>query len=159
MQSAFILSRSEDASARLEAETAFDDPLVMARHVAAGRAIEGRVVGRDLDHQAQGPKRMVQRPLLEVMPDDEVLVPQGTEVTLASDVRVGGRIAHVPENFGDVLVIQIDRGHRGGIMPEIGDHGCFATFAMPTYYPSTLPDEIPWTHSLPNVSDELEGTA
>lgn len=152
IQSARLLAASEEAAAAVEADMAFDDPLVMARHVAAGAAIEGTVIGRDDDHRVPGPSgRRNRRPLLRIRCDDAVLLPVGTELTWAGDTRVQGVIPDPPA--GDVLTIMVTAGMRVGAVPSRGDHGFFASFSRPTRYPSTLPDSVPWTHLMPTPPD------
>lgn len=154
IQAARLLNASEDAANDIAAAMAFDDPLVMARHIAAGVAIEGTIVRRDDTHRIPGRTgRMNARPLIEMRCDDEVLLPVGTELTWGADTRVSGVIRRVPSGPGDLLQIMVTAGMNTGAMPGPGDHGCFATFSSPVRYPSTLPDTVPWTHVLPAPPD------
>lgn len=150
IQSARLLNASEDAAAVVEAAMALDDPLVMARYVAAGTAIEGTVVDRDDKHYLLSAKgRRTSRPIIELAPDDDVLLPVGTELTWASDTRISGVIHRLPVSPGDPIEVMVTAGMRTGALPGRDDHGCFTTLAPPTRYPDTLPDTVPWTHALP----------
>ena len=98
IQSARLLGATEEAVAEVEAAMALDDPLVMARHVVVGDAIEGRIIERDDAHRELGPsgRRIVARPIVKTVPDDEVLQPVGTRLVWAPDPRVRGEIYRVP---------------------------------------------------------------
>jgi hypothetical protein len=157
VQSARLLHASEHAAAEVEAAMALDDPLVMARHIVGGIAVEGTVVGCDDSHTVQGPVRRVRRPILRLVPHEPVLLPMGTSVTWAADTRVSGDIISLPTNDGDPLEIMITTGMRTGGVPVTGVHGCFTTMKPPTRYPDTVPDQVPWTHTVPiPVDPEVE---
>ena len=153
---ASLISTSEEAVAEVKASMAFDDPLVMARYIVAGEAIQGCIVDRDDTHSELGPsgRRRVTRPIVEVAPADEVLQPVGTKVVWASDTRVRGEIYRLPVAADDRLVIVITNGMRTGAMPRPGESGCFTTLAPAIRYPQTLPDAVPWTHALPTPPDD-----
>lgn len=154
IQSARLLAASEDAAAAVQADMAFDDPLVMARHVAAGAAIEGTVTGRDDDHRVRSPAgRRNRHPLIYVRCDEDVLLPVGTELTWVADTRIRGVISELPKTPADDLTIMVTAGMRTGALPGPADHGCFASFRPPTRYPDTMPDNVPWTHVLPAPPD------
>lgn len=150
IQAARLLNASEDAAAGVEAAMALDDPMVMARHIAAGAAIEGTVIDRDDTHYLLSAKgRRNSRPIIELTPDDDVLLPVGTELTWASDTRIRGVIHRLPVNASNPVEVMVTAGMRTGALPGPGDHGCFTTLAPPERYPDTLPDTVPWTHVLP----------
>jgi hypothetical protein len=157
VQSARLLDATENAAAEVQAAMALDDPLVMARYVAAGEAIEGTVVDRDDAHFELGPsgKRQVERPIIKLAADDAVLQPVGTRVVWVPDLRVRGEIHRLPITDDGAVEIKITNGMRTGAMPGRGDRGCFTTIAPPTRYPHTVPDTVPWTHALPvpQISD------
>lgn len=156
VQSARLLHASEHAAADVEAAMALDDPLVMARHIVGGIAVEGTIIGRDDSHRVQGPVRRVRRPILRLAPNEPVLLPVGTSVTWASDTRVSGDIISLPSDDGRPLEIMITSGMRTGSVPVTGVHGCFTTVKPPIRYPDTVPDQVPWTHTLP-IPDDPEG--
>jgi hypothetical protein len=141
------LGINEEALAQLEVAMALDDPLVMARHVAAGNAIEGTVVARDDSNQVVGPTgRRRSRPIITLRADEPVLQPLGTELVWAADVRVRGEICGLPLGPGDPITIMVTAGMRAGDVPLPGQRGIFTTLIPPNHYPDTVPDEVPWTH-------------
>lgn len=153
VQSARLLSQAEAATAAVKASMAFDDPLIMARAIADGTAIEGVVVQRDDSHRVPGPSgtRMVKRPLITIRPHEPCLQPIDTGVTLAGDTRVKGRIISLTDE--GLIVIMISAGMRAGSLPSVGDDACLATFEPPTRYPDTFPGDVPWTHRLPEPQE------
>lgn len=158
IQSARLLGDTEDAAAGLAAAMAIDDPLVMARSIAAGDAVEGLVIERDDSHFEMGPsgRRRVSRPIIRMAADDPLIQPIGTSMIWAADTRVRGEIHRLPEQPGDPVEIKIIGGMRNGALPNVGDRGCFTTLVPPTRYGDTLPETAPWTHTLPQPV-EVEG--
>ena len=153
IQSARLLAQSEAAAAELAADMAFDDPLVMARAVAAGTAIEGIVIDRDDTHRRPGPsgRRMVSRPLVRLRPHEDCLQPIGTTLTWSVNTKVSLVIMDIADD--GIVTVTVTAGMRSPL-PEVGDEVCFATFSPPRYYPDTLPTDVPWTHQLPAPPDE-----
>ncbi len=153
IQAARLLAYSEAAAAELAADMAFDDPLVMARAVAAGTAIEGTVVDRDDTNRQLGPsgRRRVRRPLLTLRPYEESLQPVGTTLYWASNASVELTLTDLTDD--GTIVLTVTRGMNSPL-PEVGDEVCLATFSRPRYYPDTLPGDVPWTHLLPAPPEE-----
>lgn len=148
VQNARLLSLNEDVQAQLEVAMAFDDPLVMARHIAAGDAIEGEVVELDSSNFVLGPTgHRRSRPIITVIPDDEVLLPIGTEVAWADDARIRGEISRLPSTDAN-LEVTISAGMRSASLPIPGTRGIFTALIPPARYPETVPDEVPWTHGV-----------
>jgi hypothetical protein len=149
VQNARLLTLNEDVQAQFEVAVAFDDPLVMARHVAAGDAIEGEVVSLDRSNFVLGPTgHSRSRPIISITPDDEVLLPVGTEVVWADDARIRGEISRLPSTDG-TLEVTVNAGMRSASMPNPGTRGIFSALIPPARYPETVPDEVPWTHGIP----------
>lgn len=153
IQSARLLAQSEAAAATLAADMAFDDPLVMARAVADGMAIEGIVIERDDTHRRPGPsaRRMVTRPLIRLRPHEDCLQPIGTTLTWSTNTGVELEITNIADD--GVVTLTVTAGMRSPL-PEVGDDVCLAAFSPPRYYPDTLPTDVPWTHRLPAPPDE-----
>lgn len=153
VQSARLLAQSELAAAALAADMAFDDPLVMARAVASGMAIEGIVIDRDDTHRRPGPsgRRMVTRPLIRLRAHEDCLQPIGTTLTWAANPSVKLAITDIADD--GVVTLTVTVGMRSPL-PEVGDEVCLATFSPPRFYPDTLPIDVPWTHRLPAPPDE-----
>lgn len=156
VQNARLLNLNEDVNTQFEVAMAFDDPLVMARHVAAGDAIEGEVVGVDNSHFILGPTgHRRSRPIITVIADDEVLLPVGTELVWADDARIRGEISHLPSTDG-ILEVTINSGMRSTSLPTPGTRGIFTALIPPARYPETVPDEVPWTHDTPTPERGFE---
>ncbi|CAL9563197.1 hypothetical protein SUDANB145_04666 [Streptomyces sp. enrichment culture] len=148
------LATREREQARLDAQEALDDPLVMAGRRLAGEAFTGEVTDVVMTY-SEG-RRPSPRPLVTVRTDDR---PQ-----LAERVKVyrslGGKpqAAEYVEQAGEgVLVLRIvDKMGRGkepepGSVPEKGDLVCFTLFEHEQRGGAKLPDAeaTPWTHGGP----------
>lgn len=148
------LATREREQARLEAQEALDDPLVMAGRRLAGEAFAGEVV--DVVMAYSEGKRPSPRPLVTVRTDDRP--------HLAERARAYRSLAGKPQSAelvgyeaDDVLVLRIvDKMGRGkepepGSVPEKGDRICFTLFEHEQRGGAKLPDpeETPWTHGGP----------
>ncbi|MFH8340377.1 hypothetical protein [Streptomyces sp. AM6-12] len=148
------LAAREREQARLEAQEALDDPLVMAGRRLAGEAFAGEVTEVVMAY-SEG-KRPSPRPLVTVRTDDR---PQ-----LAERVRVyrslGGRpqsAEFVERAAEDAVVLRVlDKMGRGrepepGSVPEKGERVCFTLFEHEQRGGAKLPDpeQTPWTHGGP----------
>ncbi|GGW51983.1 hypothetical protein [Streptomyces griseoloalbus] len=155
------LATREREQARLEAQEALDDPLVMAGRRLAGEAFAGEVV--DVVMAYSESKRPSPRPLVTVRTDDSPHLgerarayrslggkPQTAEFAGYEDGPGG-------EGGGTLLVLRImDRMGRGkepeeGSVPEKGDRVCFTLFEHEPRGGAKLPEseETPWTHGGP----------
>jgi hypothetical protein len=121
IQSARLLARSEEASAAVMAEMAFDDPLIMARAVASGTAVDGTVVAVNATNRRPGPsgRRLVARPLVQVRPYELCLQPIGTVVTSAANPKLRLTVTDVA---GDGLLTLMITGGVRSLLPEAGQH-------------------------------------
>ncbi len=147
------LASREREQARLEAQEALDDPLVMAGRRLAGEAFAGEVI--DVVMAYSEGKRPSPRPLVTVRTDDR---PQ-----LGERVRVYRSLGGKPQSAefvsadGDLLVLRVlDKMGRGkepevGSVPEKGDRLLYTLFEHEQRGGAKLPDpeQTPWTHGGP----------
>ncbi|MBW5484330.1 hypothetical protein [Streptomyces bambusae] len=170
------LAVRETEQARLDAQEALDDPLVMAGRRLAGEAFEGEVTEVVMEWTES--KRPSPRPLVTVATQD---VPQlaeagGGKVYRAVDgkaqsaefvgyVGPAGSVTAAPAagpagvapQEGALLVLRLlDRMGRGrepepGSVPEKGDRVCWTLFEHDARGGPKLPDpeHTPWTHGGP----------
>ncbi|MFD0544071.1 hypothetical protein ACFQ1B_14410 [Streptomyces mexicanus] len=157
------LAAREREQARLDAQEALDDPLVMAARRLAGEAFAGEVV--DVVMAYSEGKRPSPRPLVTVRTDDRPHLaerarvyrslggrPQSAEcVAVEEDGADGGARA------GTLIVLRVlDKMGRGkepepGSVPEKGDRVCFTLFEHEQRGGPKLPEpeDTPWTHGGP----------
>lgn len=159
------LAAREREQARLDAQEALDDPLVMAGRRLAGEAFAGEVT--DVVSAYSEGKRPSPRPLVTVRTEDLPHLGERTKVYRS----LGGRpqsaefVGHEEGDGteggtgdGSVLVVLrvLDKMGRGkepepGSVPEKGDRVCFTLFEHDQRGGPKLPDpeETPWTHGGP----------
>ncbi|MFH0519626.1 hypothetical protein ACHBTE_20950 [Streptomyces sp. M41] len=154
------LAAREREQARLEAQEALDDPLVMAGRRLAGEAFAGEVV--DVVMAYSEGKRPSPRPLVTVRTDDRPQPAERAKVFRS----LGGKpqsaefvgYAGAPDDDGGALLVLrvLDKMGRGkepeeGSVPEKGDLVCFTLFEHEQRGGAKLPDpeETPWTHGGP----------
>ncbi|WP_030185632.1 hypothetical protein [Streptomyces sp. NRRL S-813] len=174
------LATREREQARLDAQEALDDPLVMAGRRLAGEAFAGEVT--DVAMAYSEGRRPSPRPLVTVRTDDRPHLgerarayrslggkPQSAEfVGFAEDgaPEEGGPEADGPEAGGSLIVLRIlDKMGRGkepeaGSVPEKGDHLCFTLFEHEQRGGAKLPDpeQTPWTHGGPPGEESVPET-
>ncbi|WP_367322857.1 hypothetical protein [Streptomyces sp. HUAS ZL42] len=148
------LAGREREQARLEAQEALDDPLVMAGRRLAGEAFAGEVT--DVVMAYSEGKRPSPRPLVTVRTDDRPHLGERAKVyrSLAGKPQAA---EYVGTEGDGVLVLRIvDKMGRGkepetGSVPEKGDQVCFTLFEHEQRGGAKLPDpeETPWTHGGP----------
>ncbi|MET9500936.1 hypothetical protein ABZY42_04205 [Streptomyces sp. NPDC006622] len=157
------LATREREQARLEAQEALDDPLVMAGRRLAGEAFAGEVVDVVMAY-GEG-KRPSSRPLVTVRTDDrphlgervKVFRSLGGKPQAAEFVRRDGPDGpDGPEDEGLLVLRIVDKMGRGkepedGSVPEKGDRVCFTLFEHEQRGGAKLPDpeDTPWTHGGP----------
>ncbi len=163
------LATREREQARLEAQEALDDPLVMAGRRLSGEAFAGEVTDVVMTY-SEG-KRPSPRPLVTVRTDDRPQLgervkvyrslggkPQSAEFVRHEDVgheAVGHEDG--PGAEGSVIVLRVlDKMGRGkepeaGSVPEKGDLVVFTLFEHEQRGGAKLPDadQTPWTHGGP----------
>jgi hypothetical protein len=162
------LATREREQARLEAQEALDDPLVMAGRRLAGEAFAGEVT--DVVMAYSEGKRPGPRPLVTVRTDDRPHLAERTKVyrSLGGKPQAADFVEYVEYSEGSYeedgadaggvsLVLRIvDKMGRGkepetGSVPEKGDLVCFTLFEHEQRGGAKLPDpeDTPWTHGGP----------
>ncbi|WP_171114014.1 MULTISPECIES: hypothetical protein [Streptomyces] len=155
------LAAREREQARLEAQEALDDPLVMAGRRLSGEAFAGEVT--DVVMAYSEGKRPSPRPLVTVRTDDRPHLGERAKVyrSLGGKPQSAEFVGYEAEGAGDdegsLVVLRIlDKMGRGkepeaGSVPEKGDAVCFTLFEHEQRGGAKLPDpeETPWTHGGP----------
>lgn len=161
------LASRESAQARLEAQEALDDPLVLAGRRLAGEAFVGVVTEVEMAYSES--KRPSPRPLVTVRTDERPHLGERTKVyrSLEGKPQTAEFVAYVSEGSegpdgGSVdeeilLVLRItDRMGRGkepapGSVPGPGDRIAWTLFEHDQRGGPKLPDpeDTPWTHGGP----------
>ncbi|MGW2208166.1 hypothetical protein [Streptomyces sp. NPDC001781] len=151
------LAGREREQARLEAQEALDDPLVMAARRLAGEALAGEVTEVVMAY-SEG-RRPSPRPLVTVRTGDRPHLGERVKVYRSLNGRPQtaefAGYEGAPED--GVLVLRImDKMGRGkepeaGSVPEKGDTVCFTLFEHEQRGGAKLPDpeQTPWTHGGP----------
>ncbi|MFF9326536.1 hypothetical protein ACF1AY_17730 [Streptomyces sp. NPDC014776] len=148
------LAAREREQARLEAQQALDDTLVMAGRRLAGEAFAGEVT--DVTMAYSEGKRPSPRPLVTVRTDDRPHLGERAKVYRS----LGGRPQTAEfvraEEEGLFVLRILDKMGRGkepeeGSVPEKGDRVCFTLFEHEQRGGAKLPDpeDTPWTHGGP----------
>ncbi|BBC33464.1 Membrane protein [Streptomyces graminofaciens] len=155
------LAAREREQARLDAQEALDDPLVMAGRRLTGEAFAGEVT--DVVMAYSEGKRPSPRPLVTVRTQDRPHLGERAKVFRSLGGKpqtaefVGYEAADGDGPDGGLLVLRImDKMGRGkepeaGSVPEKGDLLCFTLFEHDQRGGAKLPDpeETPWTHGGP----------
>ncbi|MEU2437699.1 hypothetical protein ACFY9A_31730 [Streptomyces rubradiris] len=148
------LATREREQARLEAQEALDDPLVMAGRRLAGEAFAGEVT--DVVMAYSEGKRPSPRPLVTVRTDDRPHLAERARVYRSLDGRPQSAEFVGYEADGVLTLRVLDRMGRGkepepGSVPHKGDRICFTLFEHEQRGGAKLPDpeETPWTHGGP----------
>ncbi|GHJ99107.1 hypothetical protein ACWEWI_32885 [Streptomyces sp. NPDC003753] len=148
------LATREREQARLDAQEALDDPLVMAGRRLAGEAFAGEVTEVVMAY-SEG-KRPSPRPLVTVRTEDRPHLGERTKVyrSLGGKPQAAEFVGH--EGDGLLVLRIVDKMGRGkepeaGSVPEKGDHVCFTLFEHEQRGGAKLPDpeDTPWTHGGP----------
>lgn len=149
------LATREREQARLDAQEALDDPLVMAGRRLAGEAFAGEVIDVVMAYsEGKSPRP---RPLVTVRTDDRPHLGERVKVfrSLGGKPQSAEFVGH--EEDGALVVLRVvDKMGRGkepetGSLPEKGDRICFTLFEHEQRGGAKLPDqeETPWTHGGP----------
>ncbi|MBN0045784.1 hypothetical protein JS756_17055 [Streptomyces actuosus] len=165
------LAAREREQARLEAQEALDDPLVMAGRRLAGEAFAGEVT--DVVMTWSEGQRPAPRPLVTVRTDDRPHLAGCTKVyrSLGGKAQTAEFVGHAGGDHGEgggggpggtgtddgpVVLRIVDRMGRGkepveGSVPVKGDRLCFTLFEHEQRGGAKLPDpeDTPWTHGGP----------
>ncbi|MCC9703988.1 hypothetical protein E4N62_01130 [Streptomyces sp. MNU76] len=161
------LAAREREQARLDAQEALDDPLVMAGRRLSGEAFAGEVV--DVVMAYSEGKRPSPRPLVTLRTRDRPHLGERAKVyrSLGGKPQTAEFVGHEPggpdepgeaADAGETLLVLriMDKMGRGkepevGSVPEKGDRLCFTLFEHDQRGGPKLPDpeETPWTHGGP----------
>ncbi|WP_159767753.1 hypothetical protein [Streptomyces sp. HM190] len=156
------LAAREREQARLDAQEALDDPLVMAGRRLSGEAFAGEVTDVVMAY-GEG-KRPSPRPLVTVRTRDRPHLGERVKVyrSLGGKPQTAEFVAAEDQggdtDGGEVLLVLriMDKMGRGkepevGSVPEKGDRVCFTLFEHDQRGGAKLPDpeDTPWTHGGP----------
>ncbi|MFF5469813.1 hypothetical protein [Streptomyces achromogenes] len=148
------LATREREQARLEAQEALDDPLVMAGRRLAGEAFAGEVT--DVVMAYSEGRRPSPRPLVTLRTDDRPHLAERARVYRSLDGRPQSAEFVGYETDGVLTLRVLDRMGRGkepepGSVPREGDRICFTLFEHEQRGGAKLPDpeDTPWTHGGP----------
>ncbi len=154
------LAVREREQARLEAQEALDDPLVMAGRRLAGEAFAGEVT--DVVMAYSEGKRPAPRPLVTVRTDDRPHLARRAKVYRSLGGKPQAAEFAGQEGEGVFVLRIVDRMGRGrepepGSVPEKGDRVCFTLFEHEQRGGPKLPDpeRTPWTHGGPPGEDPV----
>jgi hypothetical protein len=147
-QAAFTLRRLEEATRRVEAEEACDDPLRMAADILEHKAVRGRVVRVDTEHRELAERKMVKRPLLNIESGEPCLMPAGKQLWWTGHARGPGYAVEevTPAPGGGTRVVLKLLTSARVALPAVGDEACFSVHSTEERYTGKLPEDIPWTH-------------
>ncbi|UGY91571.1 hypothetical protein [Streptomyces gobiensis] len=148
------LATRERDQARLAAQEALDDPLVMAGRRLAGDAFAGEVVAVEMAYSAKGRPR----PLVTVRTEDSPYLDAGTEVYRPlAGARTPQKAEFVASPGAGLLTVRLTSGMgsgktaKPGTVPAEGDRLCWTLFEHAprgrTGFPE--PEDTPWTHGGP----------
>jgi hypothetical protein len=154
------LGQLEREHAEYEAQTAFDDPLVLANQRVRGEAFVGRVVTVERARRRENTPggRLVTRPLVEVLTVDPVRLAEAATVeSPARRGQVGEVLGVRPGADGLVVTLELAGGiGRGkvpppGSVPELGETVTYTSLRVEGGFPVSLPgkEDTPWTHGGP----------
>ncbi|MFB7595150.1 hypothetical protein [Streptomyces sp. NPDC056160] len=149
------LATREREQARLDAQEALDDPLVMAGRRLAGEAFAGEVT--DVTMAYSEGKRPSPRPLVTVRTDDRPHLGERVRTYRSLGGRPQSAEVVACEEDSTLIVLRVlDKMGRGkepeaGSVPEKGDRVCFTLFEHEQRGGPKLPDpdNTPWTHGGP----------
>ncbi|WP_030751039.1 hypothetical protein [Streptomyces sp. NRRL S-31] len=148
------LATREREQARLDAQEALDDPLVMAGRRLAGEAFAGEVT--DVVMAYSDGRRPSPRPLVTVRTEDRPHLAERAKVyrSLGGKPQSAEFVGY--DGDGALVLRVLDRMGRGkepepGSVPEKGDRICCTLFEHEQRGGAKLPDpeETPWTHGGP----------
>ncbi|MFC4493469.1 hypothetical protein ACFPA8_04885 [Streptomyces ovatisporus] len=157
------LAVREQAQARLEAQEALDDPLVMAERRLAGEAFAGEVVEVEMAY-SEG-KRPMPRPLVTLRTADRPHLGEGGKVHRAMDEGARQSAEFVSGHGPGTLTLRLTNGMgrsrepAPGTVPEKGDRLCWTLFEHSPRGGPGLPDveDTPWTHGGPPPESAYPG--
>lgn len=149
------LAVREQAQARLEAQEALDDPLVMAERRLAGEAFTGEVV--EVRMAWSEGKRPMPRPLVTLRTDDRPQLAEGARMHRAMPEGAAQSAEFVDGLAPGLVTVRLVSGMgrskepAPGTVPEPGEALCWTLFEHAPRGGPGLPDveDTPWTHGGP----------
>ena len=149
-QAAMRLNELERARSLCLAEEAIDDPLCMAPHLLAGKAIAGKVVDCDTQRRERINGRNCLRPSVTIRTDEPCLMTPGAELWWTeSPAGKEWRVSTVtPQGEGACVTLVLQTNQiRKLTFPVVGRRACFSQFNTKAGYQLILPNRTPWTHA------------
>lgn len=149
LRAAQLIEEWSHAAEHLEADEAFDDPLVMAELDAAGRCIIGKISTVDLDNREVKPgnKNATQVPLITVKLAGPTRLLPGDAITWAAERKVTGVVRKVDSLR---VTVALMGGHNyGKLCPGSGDSVLFVDLQPFGGGAPERQDDVPWTHKMP----------
>jgi len=152
------LARLEGEQEQLDAQMAFDDPLVMAEHLMTGQAFEGVVVRAEPRRLDQSGKRARLRPWITLETADEVTAEPGAELRSPARPSQKAVIIEMTTLYGRTRVtLELQNGMGRGLdpapgsVPEVEDLLCYTTLKLDFQPSPGFParEDTPWTHGGP----------
>lgn len=150
IRAARLIEEWSHAAEHLEADEAFDDPLVMAELDAAGRCITGTVKHCDAAHKEikNGNTRASSVPLVRVKLTAPTRLLPRDEVTWTAERRITGQVRDIGRD--STVLIALMSGHNyGKNAPARGDHVQFVDLQPFGGGAPTPVEDVPWTHKEP----------
>jgi hypothetical protein len=149
------LAVRELAQARLEAQEALDDPLLMAERRLTGEAFAGEVV--EVEMACSDGKRPMPRPLVTLRTGDRPHLSEGGKVHRTMDEGARQSAEFVTSSGPGLVTLRLVNGMgrskepAPGTVPEPGDRLCWTLFDHAPRGGPELPDveDTPWTHGGP----------
>jgi hypothetical protein len=152
------LARLESEREQLDAQMAFDDPLVMAEYLMTGQAFEGVVTRAEPHRLDESGKRAKLRPWITVETTDEVTAEPGAELRSPARPSQKAAVIQVDKLDGRTRVtLELQNGMGRGLVPlpgsvpEADDGLCYTTLKLEFQQPPEFPgrEDTPWTHGGP----------
>lgn len=115
------------------AQSACDDPGLIAEHLASGNAVKGVVVLSDLNHFERPNVRSVRRPRITIKVDAHTLLPPpGQEFWLSAHPQGPAwavESTDAPRSGARVITFKLTTSGKTIPIPSPGDKACFITFS------------------------------
>lgn len=158
-QAAMTLRSLEDATQRLQAEEACDDPLKMAPCLLEHKALLGDVINVDTHHTELANVRRVRRPLVTLLSKEPCLIPVGKELFWSERPITPWVLEAVePLPSGGAKVTLKYSSSNLSELPQLKTKACFSIHTTAERWQTGLPSAVPWTHqgadmTLPSIEE------
>lgn len=161
------LAQREREQARLEAQEALDDPLVMAERRFSGEAFAGEVISVEMAY-SEG-KRAMPRPLVTLRTQDRPHLGDGVKAHRALDegAQQSAEFVRHDDHEPGLVTLRLTGGMgrskepAPGTVPEKGEQLCWTLFEHAPRGGPGLPEveDTPWTHGGPPAEPVSAGPA